>query len=358
MVTTGNASLMAKVLIVGFICIVVLTFELMVLSLPIGLYALFFTNVAGNGPGVDAVVRGIVLDVFGFFPVVIPIAVSLGTIFVALWLIYALMLGIATLGSVDLFSAVRSSLETRGESILRSPMLATIVLLGATLLATLVIDAVQTSAGVGSGGISGQSIPFFVSVTLAPLREEIGFRLTIVGLIAFVYGARSSLKTAVKALWRPSIVYESVSVVSPGRLSFERVLAGASIVFSAILFGLAHFVSHIGWQVGRITTAGVAGLALGYLYYKYGLHAAILLHWGVNYFPNAYALLGQGLYGVPWQSDPGTFLTQFVATEIVYVLGVPSLIFVAYKFLKRGKKSNSGVIPYDSSGTVNSESAR
>ena len=45
----------------------------------------------------------------------------------------------------------------------------------------------------------------FFYVTLAPIIEEFGFRLLLIGIPLFVmYSARSSLKYFVKCLWSPS----------------------------------------------------------------------------------------------------------------------------------------------------------
>ena len=42
------------------------------------------------------------------------------------------------------------------------------------------------------------------------------------------------------------------------------------------------------WQLGKITTASLAGITLGIIYIKFGLFSAILIHWLFNYYTTIY----------------------------------------------------------------------
>jgi len=78
----------------------------------------------------------------------------------------------------------------------------------------------------------------------------------------------------------------------------------------------------------------LAGLALGYLYVKYGFHTNVLLHWSVNYVVTIFSFLGQGLLGVSWTSNAGSFLDVVPTFDIVILLGIPSTLIVANELLK------------------------
>ena len=52
------------------------------------------------------------------------------------------------------------------------------------------------------------------------------------------------------------------------------------VIFSSVLFGLAHFP---GWGLWKIFPTFAAGLAFGYLFVKKGIHTAIILHFLFDY---------------------------------------------------------------------------
>lgn len=54
----------------------------------------------------------------------------------------------------------------------------------------------------------------------------------------------------------------------------------ALLVFSSAMFGLAHLTS---WDIYKVLPTFIAGLALGYLFLRVGLYAAIMLHFTVDF---------------------------------------------------------------------------
>jgi hypothetical protein len=56
----------------------------------------------------------------------------------------------------------------------------------------------------------------------------------------------------------------------------------------AIFFGLAHIISGEPWSGGKFAQASASGIILGWLYFRYGLISAILVHWATNYFVFSY----------------------------------------------------------------------
>lgn len=57
-------------------------------------------------------------------------------------------------------------------------------------------------------------------------------------------------------------------------------LSGLLILFSSLLFGLAHLSS---WDVYKVIPVIVGGMALGYLFVKKGVHVSIMLHFAIDY---------------------------------------------------------------------------
>lgn len=54
----------------------------------------------------------------------------------------------------------------------------------------------------------------------------------------------------------------------------------ALLVFSSTMFGLAHLTT---WDIYKVLPTFIAGLALGYLFLRVGLYAAIMLHFAVDF---------------------------------------------------------------------------
>ena len=126
--------------------------------------------------------------------------------------------------------------------------------------------------------VENDLIQFFY-VSLAPITEEIGFRVFLIGipLVAF-YSHKTSIKHFFKGLWSPSDnlhIYESRRAI-------------ILIIIVAIFFGLAHIISGEPWSGGKFAQASASGIILGWLYFRYGLISAILVHWATNYFVFSY----------------------------------------------------------------------
>jgi membrane protease YdiL (CAAX protease family) len=53
------------------------------------------------------------------------------------------------------------------------------------------------------------------------------------------------------------------------------------VIVSATIFGFAHFVG--GWPFWKVPAASIGGIAFGYLFLRYGLASAIVMHFAVDY---------------------------------------------------------------------------
>jgi len=337
---------LGRVALVVYASLLVFTIVLMLLSIPAGLYAVYFTNLSNTSLSSATKVNNIGLFV-GLYTFAVPVTTSIGSLFALSTAIYAALLAFAGLQHRNAFSAIRSSLTQGSSELFGNPLLASVIALGALTLGIGLLEIIQSSAGIKTGSITGDPLLIFVGVTLAPLREELGFRVALIGIVALVLGFRSSVKTALKALWRPSAILTG----EPGDLP-NKVGLSIMVVISSILFGAAHFLSGSGWEIGKVSEAAAAGVVLGYLYVRYGFHAAVLLHWGVNYFGTAFAFFGQGVWGIPWESDFGNPLSLLVEVDLFILIGVTSFFFVGYKILKRLAQTR-GAIESDGGRSIN-----
>ena len=337
---------------------------MLVLSIPFGTYALFFTHLSSNTPPCPCNAQTLAANVpfyIGLLTVYVPVTPSFGTLFLALTAVYCLMIAIAAYQGGGFARALVDSARQGPKALLQNPLSATIVILGATLFATVILQDLQTAAGVATGGLTGDPFLLFMDLQLSPLIEEIGYRFFLIGvpLAVLLLVTRPTPKKFLKTLWRPSAAWADDPTVEPEHLQLNRsTLRNFTyflIAFSSILFGLAHYLSGAGWDVGKISEAALDGVALAYLYVRYGLHASIVFHWAVDYASNAFAFYGQGVYGIPWTASSNW--SNVPALDIILLAGVPGLLLVANVILKWAIRPRTQTAADDSSRPLNPDPA-
>ncbi len=333
--------------------VIVLTVALMLASFPAGLYTVFGTSISKNYTA-SSPVHSLNYDIV-FSVLNVPLTGTLGGLFGVFLAVYLSFLILAARQGAGFLRALRASVSDGYVALFSNPLAAMIVVLGALSLATDLLDTLQVGAGIPTGNLTGDPFLLLVEFGLAPLLEESAFRLILIGLPVFVMALllfrTSSPTRVVKVLWRPSAAWD-VEEDDEVRHTFEdagvSVFQGSSplvralkpvvyvfLVLSSIIFGYAHFSSGSGWGPGKISEAALAGLALGYLYVKYGFHTNVLLHWTINYVGSIYSFLAMGLWGIPWTSVTGSPLDYLPDVVIIFLLGIPSLLLLVNELLKR-----------------------
>jgi membrane protease YdiL (CAAX protease family) len=63
------------------------------------------------------------------------------------------------------------------------------------------------------------------------------------------------------------------------------------IVIVGVFFGVAHIFSDEAWNYGKLAQAVTSGIIIGWVYFRYGLVPAILIHWATNYFIFSYGYI-------------------------------------------------------------------
>lgn len=96
------------------------------------------------------------------------------------------------------------------------------------------------------------------------------------------------------------------------------------ILLTSVIFGLAHFLAGSGWEVGKISTAFLAGLVFGIVFVAYGAYASILLHWFFNYYFDVLSK-AETAYG-------GIFHQVSTLADITSLLGGQVILFVFLLF--------------------------
>ena len=169
------------------------------------------------------------------------------------------------------------------------------------LILTLILSISLNTAGVPVGGLPTTTpADLFASITFAPVAEEIGFRITAIGVLVAIRtllplhrgrglanaGVATVTKRILIALISPDRAKEAAGLPSIGTRGWRGIhwIEWTLLFVSSAWFGLAHSFSGSGWGPGKALTAGLTGLALGVVYLWYGAYADILLHWFFNFY--------------------------------------------------------------------------
>ncbi len=333
-----------------------LTAALVILSFPLGVYTVFFTHLSNS----TATTAGYPFLWVGPVAVVLPIPVTFGAAFLAVVAVYAGMFVLAAYQGKSLPSAIVSGLKNGYQDFLSNRALLTLVSIGFLVFTAAVIDEIVTAAGppIGNPFTGGDDLLTFLQLTLAPLREEFGFRVLIIGVATAVVtlprpeiAARKTIESVLRTLWRPSVAYESLD---SGSNTLVLVVIWAAGALSAVTFGACHVAcGGGGWQLGKLPEAVYGGVVLAYLYIRYGFHVAVLAHWGIDYLPSVFAFFGQGAYGIPWDSSPGYVLQQIVSSDLFGIFGLASVLMILHvAYTKRWGRRRESVAEEHSSIAV------
>ena len=257
-------------------------FCLMVLSFPTGAYLVFNSEIG------DDITYEYPMDSLSLFLAGIgfeaPIEFELGDGFVVIWCIFLILFTIAIFGPKTNFVTVLQAMITQGKyKIQDNYIVSTIKWFSILVIVSAGIIGVQELAGISveQPETSNQLVQFF-GISLAPIIEEIGFRVILIGIPLFaLYSQRSSLKTLGKSLWWP---WQNLRNVNTKKALMVIITVG-------ILFGAAHIFSDESWSSGKLAQAVASGIIIGWVYYRYGLVPAILIHWATNYFVYSYGYI-------------------------------------------------------------------
>jgi hypothetical protein len=314
-----------------------LTVLFAILSLPVGVYAMFFTTLT---PGLGANTLAVMLFWVGPIPIWLPFAVPLGLLFVSLVAAYASLIAFSASRKMNVVATFSAGWREGVSALLSNDLVIIVVSIGFLTFTAYVVDILVAASGVQIGELTGSTLSLFFSNTSAPLVEEFGFRVCIIGLVALFLLKERSPRALLEALWRPASTYEGEEIRA-GKVS----ALAAVLVASATIFGILHILSGSGWEIGKLPEATYGGLVLGYLYIKYGFHVAVLTHWGIDYFGSAFSFFGQGAYGIPWGSVPGYALQQIVSLDLIDGIGLASFLLVIYLGVARLRRSDPVVPP-------------
>ena len=298
-------------------------FFLMILSFPTGMYLVFNSEIG------DDITYEYPMGSLSFFLAGIgfeaPVEFELGDGFVVIWCTFLILFTIAIFGPKTNFVTVLQAMITGGKyKIQDNYIVATIKWFSILVIVSAGIIGIQELAGISveQPEATNQLVQFF-DISLAPIIEEIGFRVILIGIPLFaLYSQRSSLRTLGKSLWWP---WQNLQNVNTKRALIVIVTVG-------ILFGAAHIFSDESWSSGKLAQAIASGIIIGWVYYRYGLVPAILIHWATNYFVYSYGYIVADINQI---SINNAFSHSLLTTVelILITTGIISVVILALNYV-------------------------
>jgi len=226
-----------------------------------------------------------------------------------LWLLYVGAFALAWADRPGFLDCMRD-LSLNRLTVTRSNYLVILPLFASVMFVAVVfLQALQESVGVQTGGISFESPMLgFLAVSYAPFVEEFSYRITTLGLLDGLHLSwkmrrvsmndedRSAIRLLALTMWKPERAKQALGLktiqshgIRAGISRFEWVV----LVVTSGAFGAVHYLSGGGWDIGKVSTAMISGLAMGLVYLRYGVYAPVLLHWFFNYYFGAFDLASQ-----------------------------------------------------------------
>ena len=274
-----NSNKILQGLGIPFTALLSVVLGLFLVSFPIGLFLVFDSNI---GEDINHEYPFTHLDLFEGTELYRSSSdVTLGDVFIVLWIFYSIIFVIAILGPKNGFLKSLSPIISTGKyHFPLNYMIGVTKWFSVLILVSILINFIQEQFDIViDPPFVENNLIQFLYVTLTPLLEEFGFRMILIGIPLFaLYSGRSSVKYFFKCLWNPS------------NLEIEDSRKAISlIVFVGIVFGFAHIAFGDSWNEGKFAQATVSGIILGWAYLKYGFITSLLIHWATNYFVFSYA---------------------------------------------------------------------
>jgi CAAX prenyl protease-like protein len=317
-----------RVLAIPYSALASVIFGMMIISFPIGAYVVFNSNVGKEInfqyplDGVDIFLGGI-----GFK---LPVHFEIGDGFIVVWCVYLVLFAISLAGPQrNLMKALSLVMIEGWQNIKNNALLSMITWFSILIVFSLIIDFIQHSFGINIEPPASQNrlIQFF-QVSTSPLSEEVGFRVLLIGLPLFaIFSHKASLQHFFKSLWHPS---KNLKVTN-----YKKVIA--LIITVAIFFGASHIISGTPWSTGKFAQATVAGIIIGWVYFRYGFAPAVLIHWATNYFIFSYAYFISEMTQSPITNE---FSDPFSNTleMLLLVAGGIAIVGITLNYIKSKKE--------------------
>lgn len=286
----------------------------------------------------------------------IPIGLNLNVVFFIIWSIFIFSFIAAYRLRENFHKIIKENILQPTKKLFNNCLFAMPIITSMTLIAVITIQSFQEVGGIptGTSPTSGSDpLLALVDLSYSAVIEEIGFRVIPIGAFLvfyfFIYkrlGTTFSFKNKLK-LFFSSIFFpdQAKKMVGAKTVNEYGILKGISvnewglIIFTSIIFGLAHFDPGNSWEIGKITTATFTGFVIGLSYFLYGVQASLIIHWFFNTYTKTY-LVFSDLY--PAMTPLSNAVWIF--TLILGILGWLTAGILFYNKLVRSIKNRKDTI--------------
>ena len=305
-------------------------FGMMILSFPLGTYTVFNSNIG------DDIDHSFPLEQFDIFlaglNLGIPLEFEIGDMFIVFWSIFVILFVISFIGPKNNFLKSISNLLTKEKTNADSNYLVNIIKwFSIIVLISGIINLIQESFGIATlPPTYSNDLTLFLAITISPITEELGFRAMLIGIPLFlIFAHKSSIRFFFSSLWHP---HKNLHIMEHKRVITIIVLVG-------LFFGLAHIISGEPWSEGKFAQATISGIIIGWVYYRYGLISAILVHWATNYFIYSYIFFISDLNQI--QIQDALSHSMIATLEVILVVtGIVSLAVVILNYFNQKTSKN------------------
>lgn len=302
-----------------FISVILLTYFLITLFLGLEAYQL-----ASSDRTEPLYVERISFYILSAFQIEFPAFFPAEYAVLGLIVIYLLIISKTFLDGIRFDKLVKSSLKLKNRDFFKNSLASTIALTCFTIFTVVLLTALFERTGVKTGELNFTDPAVeYLEVAYAPIKEEIGFRLTFIGVfavLAFYIRAKELNSEVLKGLIYPIKLKYKLS--GEEIRSFERDL-WTFIIISSVVFGVLHYLSGSGWEIGKIPLATISGVLLGFLYIYYGFPSCVFSHWIFNYVTQTTLTL----------MEKYSFLA--LGSKVMITFGLLTAIYLFFKGLER-----------------------
>ena len=292
----------------------------MVFSFPIGAY-LFFNSQIGNDINYGYPWSG--FEFIKHLGVVGGFEIADG--FIVAWVFFLIIFTISVLGPKKNFLKVLSKIMAGSYGAQSGNYLVqTVKWFSILIVLSEITDIVQRGFG-----IETRPPPFendllqFFGLTVSPILEETAFRLILIGVPLFLWYSKKGSAGFFRSLWNPSNL--------PIEDSKKAIIL---IVVVGVFFGASHIISGQSWSNGKFVQAAISGIIIGWVYYRYGFVASILIHWATNYLIYSYGYFVSSINEIPVSAAFSHSLLETI--EILFVItGLMSIFMLLIDYRQK-----------------------
>ncbi len=247
-----------------------------------------------------------------FFTIIgfnIPVGLDYGIVFLFLWSVFTVSFVAAWKLRENFHKVIRESIVRPTKKLFNNCLFAMPFITSMTLIALLALQSFQEVGGIPTGTppLPGEPFLDFFELSYAAVVEEIGFRIIPIGTFLIIYlfwfgknVVMFSLGQRLKLFFMAFLFPDRAKRMVGAKTVDEYGIRGGislgewgMVLFTSIVFGSAHFLLGGSWEVGKTTSAAIAGLVLGLSYLIYGAQASIIIHWFFNAYLDTYFLFSE-----------------------------------------------------------------